>query len=307
MAALRQLLSAKELTGALYPRALPEESRQMVKQKMEAMGYPVSPPAVPTKETPPATNNETQNLRPVKYNKEEPVAKVSNSYEDYDRSIYTSMYEERLSRDMTPALSSSLPYRPNALNVSETQLNKAVYGQRRRSRSVSQDTQNNNNPWDTYNANQGRGLRRKDSARSLSQPPDDQQNNPSSIQTLQDRPNAPQANHVRENLNILHGEQADRSRPRLNLCPRSGRRSAASIRDQSHHTILWAVITAAMRTRWAVASSTVCHLWKQVVEKGRGTRQTWTTRRTSWQPRRIPNWRPSPSTTTRHHSSLKTL
>ena len=195
MAALRQLLNAKELTGSLYPRALPEESRQMVKAKMEAMGYPMAPPQVPVKEQSPA-NNDSQNLRPVKYSKEEPNPKAPNHYDDYDRSIYTSIYEERLSRDLTPALSSSLPYRPGGRNNSETQLNKAIYAQRRRSRSASQDHRENEDPWDTYNASQNRNLVRRNSMRSTSQPPTDLKDGSGSIQTLQDRTKSPQINNV---------------------------------------------------------------------------------------------------------------
>ena len=198
MTALRQLLNAKELTGSLYPRALPEESRQMAKQKMEAMGYPISPPAVPVKEPALTTKDDSaQNLRPVKYNKEEPL---SRSYEDYDRSIYTSIYEERLSQDLTPTLNiNNLPYRagPNR-NNSETHLNsKQAYNQRRRSRSVSQEKTDSSNPWDKYNASQGLKPSRRDSGRSISQPPTQLNEGSGSMQTLQDRQRTPQPNTVR--------------------------------------------------------------------------------------------------------------
>lgn len=190
MAALRQLLNAKELTGSLYPRALPEESRQMVKAKMEAMGYEVSPPAVPQKE-----QSNAPNLRPVKYNREDPVSKAGTSFEDYDRSIYTSIYEERLSRDVTPAATANLPYRPNMRNNSETQLSKAAQNQKRRSRSLSRDQ----NPWEDYRE-RGGGLTRRDSGRSSSQPPNNPKDGVSSLQTLQDRQRSPQSNNVRTNL-----------------------------------------------------------------------------------------------------------
>ena len=200
MAALRSLLNAKELTGSLYPRALPEESRQMVKAKMEAMGYPLSPPAVPTKEP---SNNDGQNLRPTKYSSNKDDKAGATSYDDYDRSIYTSIYEERLSRDMTPAGSNNLnhnangplPYRP-ARGNSESQANpssnkRALYKERRRSRSISGDRNENKNPWDGYNSSQLRTVGRRDSGgRSSSQPPVSKEHNGAgagSMQTLHDR------------------------------------------------------------------------------------------------------------------------
>ena len=95
MAGLRQLLNTRDMQGALYPRALPEESRQMVKAKMEAMGYPLSPqpPAVPEKEQ---TNKRIeydpeQSLKPVRYQENpKPKYELEPEQDNYDRSTYMS-------------------------------------------------------------------------------------------------------------------------------------------------------------------------------------------------------------------------
>ena len=178
MAALRQLLNTRDMQGALYPRALPEESRQMVKAKMEAMGYPLSPqpPAVPEKEqsTKKVDYDPEQSLKPVRY-QENPKPKYELEPEpepdNYDRSTYTSMYEQRLSQDISSALSNHLALRPrNPRNNSETNINKSVYEHRRRSRSAVEDGLYESNAWSDYNVAQARRPPREDS-RSASQPP----------------------------------------------------------------------------------------------------------------------------------------
>ena len=178
MAALRSLLNVRDLQGANYPRALPEESRQMVKAKMEAIGYPISPqpPAVPEKkqQSKKPEYDPEQSLKPVRY-QESPQKNYepeSDSH-DYDRDTYTSMYEQRLSQDVSSALSNHLAMRPrNHRNASETNLNSTTYEHRRRSRSVVEEGPYDSTiAWSDYNKGQApRRPPRRDS-RSTSQPP----------------------------------------------------------------------------------------------------------------------------------------
>ena len=161
------------MQGALYPRALPEESRQMVKAKMEAMGYPISPqpPAVPEKEQPSKNSDydTSLSLKPVRY-QENSQPKYETETNSYDRSTYTSMYEQRLSQDISSALSSHLAHRPrNARNNSETNISSTNYEQRRRSRSVVEDAYDAS-AWNDYTSGQARRPPREDS-RNTSQPP----------------------------------------------------------------------------------------------------------------------------------------
>ncbi len=178
MAALRQLLNARDLQGANYPRALPEESRQLVKAKMEAIGYSISPqpPAVPEKEQQGKKHDydPEQSLKPVRYQENqhrnyEPGPEPDN----YDRSTYTSMHEQRLSQDISSALSNHLAMRPrNPRNNSETNIDKTINEHRRRSRSAVEDGMyDSTNGWNDYNNRQPPRRPPRADSRSTSQPP----------------------------------------------------------------------------------------------------------------------------------------
>lgn len=174
MAALRQLLNTRDMQGPLYPRALPEEIRQMIKAKMEAMGYPLSPqsPAVPAKEQPGKNNDydTTLSLKPVRYQEN-----TQPSYEadanNYDRSTYTSVYEQRLSQDLSTAFTNHLAHRPRyGSNNLDTNISSTIYEHRRRSRSTVGDAYDSNAWSDKNKSGQARRPPREDS-RSASQPP----------------------------------------------------------------------------------------------------------------------------------------
>lgn len=176
MAALRQLLSTREMQGSLYPRALPEESRQMVKAKMEAIGSPISPqpPAVPEKEQ--SSKNSDYDtglsLKPVKY-QESTQPKYETDSHNYDRDTYTSMYEQRLSQDLSPALNNHLAHRTRnpPRNNSETNISSTIYEHRRRSRSAAEEAYDSNAWSDRKNNAQGRRPPPRGDSRSTSQPP----------------------------------------------------------------------------------------------------------------------------------------
>lgn len=197
MSALRHILSARDVTSPIrdtssphYPRALPEESRAMVKAKMEAMGYPVVPPAVPEKEHA-DRHGDPQNLQPLTYNNNDANSRPHVQSVEYDRSDYTSIYEERMSQDISSALSNHLAYRPlNPQHQSESKPSKGQYQQRRRSRSAE-----GNREWN-WNKEQTQRQPRGDSLRSSSQPPDQYKEASNLIQTMQDRQKSPQPKTV---------------------------------------------------------------------------------------------------------------
>lgn len=208
MASIRHMLSLRDVKNPQYPRALPEESRAMVKAKMEAMGYPVTPPAVPEKERP-KKQSQGDPLKSARYSKDDGGYRRNVQSQEYDRSDYTSIYEERMSQDISSALSNHLAIRPRD-PTDETKMHskQEQYESRRRSRSA-----DGVSDWHSkYAQGPTQRLPRGDS-RSTSQPPD-HQGRPSHekaesnlLQTLNDRQRTPQINTVSILLQLVQKRQ----------------------------------------------------------------------------------------------------